>query len=258
MNIKSNNYTLVLALCFFIVACAVTGPTYTYLSEEKIRNIKKIIVIIEAENESPEILDIGGIRDETYHSLYSGGPQLYGALGVLIAGLMAETTSQYQISKALGGDQSRITATIENMDAIQIIFSGISETFNEKTKACDYINFDKIIFEENQAEKTLNKIEQEQPDNMLVIKYRYGIGVKKNYPPQPSIIATIEIYNPHNGILIEKTEISSDSTSSLYKSKENVPSLNKYSENGAALFKQDLRRVAENIGAEVARLYTYY
>ena len=258
MNIKPYFYTFVLGLCFLIVACAVNGPTYTYLSKEKIRNIKKIVVIIEAENESPEILDIGGIKEETYHSLYSGGPQLYGALGVLIAGLMAETTSQYQISKALGGDQSRITANLSNMDAIQIIFRGISKTFTEKTSACDYINFDKIIFEENQAEKTLKKIEQEQPDNILVIKYKYGIGVKKQYPPQPSIIASIEIYNPHTGILIEQTEISSDSTSLLYNSKENVPSLTKYSENGAALFKQDLLRVAENMGAEIARLYTYY
>lgn len=258
MNIKAYFYPIALGLCFLIVACAATRPTYTYLSKEKIRSIKKIIVIIEAENESPEILDIGGIRDETYHSVYSGAPHLYGALGVLIAGLMAETTSQYQISKALGEDQSRITAKIKNMDAIQIIFGGISKTFTEKTSACDYINFDKIIFEDNQDEETLKKIEQEQADNMLVIKYKYGIGVKKSYPPQPSIIATIEIYNPHTGILIEKTEISSDSTSLLYNSKENVPSLNKYSENGAALFKQDLGRVAENMGAEIARLYTYY
>lgn len=257
MNIKAYCYPIVLGLCFLVVACAATRPTYTYLSKEKIRNIKKIIVIIEAENESPEILDIGGIRNETYYSVYSGGPQLYGALGALIAGLIAETTSQYQITKALGGDQSRITANLKNMHTVQIIFNGISKAFTEKTSACDYINFHKTIFGDNQNEETVSKFKQEHADNLLVIKYKYGIGVSKDYPPQPAIFAGVRMYNPHTGALIEKTEINSDLTS-LYNSTENVPSLEKYFENGAILFKQDLGKVAEIMGAEIARLYTYY
>ena len=248
-------FHIILFCALYMVGCASTQPTY--MSKNSIRQLKTIIFIIEAESGKPEIIDIGGIRTQAYNSVFSGGPELYGALGVLIASGIAEVTSQYEIKKALGEDENSITTLLNNEEALHIIFSGISESFEEKTSECDYIDFEKIIFLNNQNEDTINKYKKVDADHIVNIKYKFGIGVSKKYPPQPAIVSLLEIYNPKSKELVEKTEISSNSYS-LYSAQEEVPSLEEYSKNNAKLFKHDLRKAAKIVGGEIARLYTYY
>lgn len=244
-------------MSLILSACASQQPKYTYLSKEKIRKIKKILVIIEPKNRAPEIIDLGGIREESFHSAFAGGPEMWGPIGVLIAGSMAEATSNYKIKKAIGGNKHEITDELTHEDLIKPIFSGISQTFREKTSECEYIDFNEIIFKERLHRDANVNLDQEIVDNILVIKYRYGIGVSKKFPAQPVIAAGVAIFNPKSNEIIQETEVSSGFTS-IYDSLTDAPSFEEYSENGAALFKQDLYKAAEVIGAEIARLYTYY
>ncbi len=257
MNIKTYYHTCIIFLSLLIVSCSITGPNYTYLSKEKIKRIKNIIVIIEAGKVSPEIISIGGIGNQVYYKAYSGNVGKHSALEGFIGLLIAEAVTQYKISKALGKNKGTITKYVNSYDATQIIFQGISESFSRNTKACNYIDFDKTEFFSKRNMVILDKPNQTNIDNILSIRYRYGIGVSEKYPPQPSIVAVVEIYNPKTGELLQKIEIKTDSIS-LYNSIDDLPSLEEYSMDNCALFKTDLLRVSKIMGAEIARLYTYY
>ncbi|MCG8306245.1 MAG: hypothetical protein MI975_02560 [Cytophagales bacterium] len=242
---------------FILSACASQQPKYTYLSKEKIRKIKKVLVVIEPLEKAPEIIDLGGIRDQSFNAAFAGGPEMWGLIGVLIAGGIAEATNSYQIKKAIGGNKDEITDELTHEDLIKPIFVGISETFRKKTSECEYIDFDEIIFTEISHEDAIITHAHKMVDNVLAINYRYGIGVSKKFPAQPVITASVAIFNPKSNQIIQKSEVSSGFTS-IYDSLTDVPTFEEYSANGAALFKKDLHRAAEIIGAEVARLYTFY
>ena len=237
-----------------MISCTPVRTQYAYLSKDKIKNFKKIGVIIQAEKELPGIIDIdGGIRSQT-GSYFSDHIHGGGVLGGLVQGLVLEGVTQYKISNALGKNERIITQNIDGLDAIKTIFQGISNSFSMNTQECSYIDFINIEFLSHYDKDNFN---QPEIDNVLHIRYVYGIGVSDKYPPQPSIVAKAKIYNPKTKELLEEAEIQVDSIS-LYNSIEEIPSLEKYSENNSALFKADLKKISEIMGAEMGRLYTYY
>jgi hypothetical protein len=242
---------IIFFVAFFLLAFITTqlsgcATVPRYMSNDYINKIKNIAVVTNLQDDSLSVLDVTGIRKQENSKQYGG--VMYGAIGGALEALIIEGISSYKINSLIGGSITPIQESIAGFDVKATFDDIVNKHFFEHIRANRDIQSLVML-------KTVNSLEfpneqhNSNPDTLLKIEYRYGIGAFTEKKPVPAIVADISAIS-----LPENKKIMSD-TIIMYSCDTNNYTLADYAENNGTIYKQCFSEIVEKLIHRIAIVY---
>ena len=253
---NGNNYSFALSVLFSMVLFLLPGCATTpkYLSSDDISKIKNISIETNLEDNGLCVLDIAGVRKQAYSKQYGG--VMFGAIGGAIEALIIEGVASHKINSMIGGSIGPVKESVSDFDA-KVTFDAIFlKKFSEQIKEnTDIQNI--TMLKVNSSSETAGAANivipgnqtNSQPDALLKIDYKYGIGAFVEKRPLPAVIAKVSVLK-----LPESAKLMSDIVI-MYSCNENNYTLDDYAKDKGKLYRQCFNEIADKLGQRIVGFY---
>ncbi|HTZ18849.1 MAG TPA: hypothetical protein VMB78_10470 [Dissulfurispiraceae bacterium] len=249
-NKKNYLFVSVVLLSLAIILLAGCATTPKYLSSDDASKIKNIAIETTLEDNGLCVLDIAGIRKQEYSRQYGG--VMFGAIEALII----EGVSSHKINSMIGGSIEPIKESVADFNMKSTFDSTFYKKFSELIKEnTDIQNI--IMLKENDSSGTATAPDiatpstqtNNQPDALLKIDYKYGIGAFVEKKPLPAVIARVSVLR-----LPESTKLMSDIVI-MYSCDDNNYTLDDYAQNKGKIYRQCFNEIADKLGERIVGFY---
>jgi hypothetical protein len=220
-----------------LVGCA---PPST-MKLERIAKIKKMGVVTRLAEDDLKIFDHTG----TMKKSYTYGQ--FGALPVLIEGLILWGEARYKISNSIVGDPDQIKTNLIRKNIKYDVESALTDKLSKKYNIVRTEYFEAKALTSSDKNKCLEEAKQIGVDTLVFLEFAYGLAAYNGKPASVSIDGEIVVYDVSTAKIVLKKEMESDQDFREYRT------IADFAKEDGKLFKEDLNGAINGFSSYVAR-----